>query len=759
MTLFTKQIFGLLLGLSVATVLHGAAHAQNAPIIRQIQVDGNQRIEESTVRSYLLVQEGDPFDNRRIDRSLKSLFATGLFADVSIRQNGDALVVSLVENPVINRIAFEGNLRIEKADLEREISLRPRVVFTRSKVQKDVRRILDVYRTNGRFAATVEPKVIQLDQNRADLVFEINEGKTTEVRKIRFVGNRSISDSKLRDAIRTKESAFYRFFSSDDVYDPDRLTLDRELLRRHYLRAGYADFKVESAVAELTPDREAFHITFSVSEGQKYDFGEAKLNVNIRGLDPKDLENLVEFESGETYDNELVDRTIDGLTQEIGTRGFAFVEIRPRINRDREKRLINVVFEVREGPRVFVERINITGNVRTIDKVIRRQFTIVEGDAFNASKLRRSRRRIQNLNFFKSVNVERVAGSTPDKAVINVAVEEQSTGSLNLGVGFSTDIGPLADIGIQERNLLGKGQSLNLNLTIAAEKSQINLAFTEPAFLDRDVSAGFDLFHRRRNLQDTSSHNAEETGITLRAGYPVIEDLRQNWAYTLSTTNITDVDDSASIFIKSQEGRVYLSQVSHGLFFDTRNSSITPTEGYTLRLSNDVAGLGGTLHYFRNQFSATKFFALTDDLILSGRGRVGHILGLGEDVRLNDRFFLGGETLRGFATAGVGPRDISTQDSLGGEWVYNGSVELKFPLGLPTEFGISGKVFSDFGSTGSVSPSGTNVQDTGAIRASVGFGIGWVSPFGPISVDLGFPFAKEDLDETETFRVNFGTRF
>lgn len=745
--------------LSGSLLLHGTVQAQNSSVIRQIQIDGNQRIEASTVRSYLLVQEGDRFDNRRIDRSLKSLFATGLFADVNIRQQGDALIVSLVENPVINRIAFEGNLRIEKADLEREITLRPRVVFTRSKVQKDVRRILDVYRTNGRFAATVEPKVIRLDQNRADLVFEINEGKTTEVRKIRFVGNREISDSNLREAIRTKESAFYRFFSSDDVYDPDRLTLDRELLRRHYLREGFADFKVESAVAELTPDREAFHITFSVSEGEKYDFGDALLNVNIRGLEPNDLESLVAFEAGETYDNELVDETIDKLTQEIGTRGFAFVEVRPRINRDREKRIINVAFEIREGPRVFVERINITGNVRTLDKVVRREFQLVEGDAFNASKLRRSRRRIQNLNFFKSVNIERVAGSAPDKAVINVEVEEQSTGSLNLGVGFSTDIGPLADIGISERNLLGRGQNLSLNLTIAAEKSQINLAFTEPAFLDRDLSAGFDLFHRRRNLQDTSSHNAEETGLTLRSGYPIVEDLRQSWAYTLSTTNITDVDNAASIFIKSQEGRVYLSQVSHGLTFDKRNSSVSPTEGYIIRLSNDVAGLGGTLHYSRNQIRAAKFFSIADDLILTGRGRLGHILGLGEDVRLNDRFFLGGESLRGFATAGVGPRDSVTQDSLGGEWVYNGSIELKFPLGLPTEFGISGKLFSDVGSTGSVNPSGANVLDSGAVRASVGFGIGWVSPFGPISVDLGFPITKENLDETETFRVNFGTRF
>lgn len=742
-----------------AALLPVAGSAQTGSVVREIAVEGNQRIDESTVRSYLLIQEGDGFDTRRIDRSLKSLFATGLFSDVTIQRQGETLVVKLVENPVINRIAFEGNNAIEDDSLQSEITLRPRVVFTRAKVQRDVRRILDIYRVNGRFAATVEPKFITLPQNRADLVFEVDEGSETEVRKIRFLGNRGMSDSELRGVVRTKESVFYRFFSTDDIYDPDRLTLDRELLRRHYLREGYADFRVSSAVAELTPDRTAFHITFSVEEGKRYKFGEVKLNLSLRGLKKEQLEDLVVAETGDTYDNKAIDDTIEDVTDRISSLGFAFVEVRPRINRNREKRTIDVTFEVREGPRVFVERINISGNVRTLEKVIRREFRIVEGDAFNASKLHRSRRRIQNLNFFKKVEVERVAGSAPDKAVINVAVEEKSTGALNIGVGFSTDLGPLADISIRERNLLGKGQDLDLNLTIAAEKSQVSLAFTEPYFLDRDVSAGYDVFHTRRDLQDTSSHDITETGAAVRAGYPITDDLRQNFRYTLSTTSITNVASNASPLIKAQEGRVYLSQVSHSLFYDKRDSSILPTEGFFLRLQNDLAGFGGTLHFLQNQVRGGHFIPISDDLVLAIRGRVGHVFGLGEDIRLNDRFFLGGDTLRGFATAGVGPRDTITKDSLGGEIVYNGTVELQFPLGLPTEFRIKGKMFSDFGSVTSVNPSNANIVDSANIRASIGAGVAWGSPFGPISVDVGIPVLKESLDVTESFRVNFGTRF
>lgn len=735
------------------------ARAQSQERIREIVIEGNQRIETGTIRSYLLVLEGDRFDNRRVDQSLKSLFATGLFADVVIQKQADALIIKVVENPVINRIAFEGNLRIEDDLLRPEVTLRPRVVFTRTKVQNDVKRLLDVYRVNGRFGATIEPKVIQLPQNRADLVFEIDEGPLTKVRTIRFVGNREFDDGDLRSVIRTKEAIWYRFFAEDDTYDPDRLTFDRELLRRFYLSEGYADFRVDSAVAELTPHRKAFFITFSVDEGKRYKFGDITLISGIKGLDSAALSRSLSMKKGDWYDNTLVDETIENLTEAVGNKGFAFVDVRPRVNRNKDTQEITIAFEVREGPRVFVERIDIIGNVRTVDKVMRREFKLVEGDAFNASKLRRSRQRIQDLNFFERVKIDREQGSSPDKAIIKVDVQEKSTGSLNFGVGYSTDAGPLLDVSIAERNLLGKGQRLSLATTIAAERSTINLSFTEPYFLDRDVAAGFDVFHLRRDLRDTSSFISQETGFGVRAGYPLSDFIRQSWKYRFNYSKIEDVSVNAATLIKEQEGERYVSLVGHTLALDKRDSRVSPTKGFVTRLSNEIAGLGGSVRFLRNELGAAQYYPLAKDWTLSLSGKAGHILGLGQDVEIPDRFFLGGDSLRGFATSGVGPRDRLSKDALGGEWMYSGSLQLVLPLGLPDELGISGRVFSDFGSLGTVNPSDTNVFDEASIRASIGAGVGWTSPFGPINVDFGFPVMKESLDETETLRMNFGTRF
>ena len=735
------------------------AQSEQGGVVREIVVEGNQRIEAGTVLSYMLLKEGDAFDNRRIDRSLKSLFATGLFADVTMRRQGEALIVNIIENPVINRIAFEGNSKLKDDDLSAELSLRPRVIYTRSKVQNDVKRILTLYRRKGRFAATVEPKVIQLEQNRVDLVFEINEGKWTEVRNIRFVGNREFSDDRLREVIRTRETRWYRFFSSDDNYDPDRLGLDRELLRRFYLSDGYADFRVLSSVAELTSDRKDFFITFTIEEGNRYTFGKVDTDIRLLDLKSEDVQPSIGVESGDWYDAELVEKTIDTMTNDIGTLGFAFVAIRPRINRNREERTVDVTFEINEGPRVFVDRIDIEGNVRTADEVIRREFRLVEGDAFNPSKLRRSKQRLQNLDFFEKVEMEQIPGSEPDKTAVKVNVEEKSTGSLSVGFGFSTTSGALFDVGVTERNLMGKGQYANVSAQIAARQSRIDLSFTEPYFLDRDVAAGFDLFHTSTDNQDASSYNTKQTGGNLRAGYSLSENLRQSWQQSLKQIEVEDVPSNASQYVQDAAGKDFLSELAHGIAYDKRNSSTFPTDGYILRMNNALAGIGGTKRYLRNTFDAAKYYSLYDQWVLSVRGSVGHIVGIGEDVNLLDRFFIGGDNLRGFATSGVGPRDKSTKDALGGEWMYRGGVELGFPLGLPEELGLSGKLFSDIGSVGKLNPSGSDVYDTGSLRLSVGTGVTWVSPFGPIAVDFGVPVIKEDFDEDENVRVNFGTRF
>jgi outer membrane protein insertion porin family len=733
--------------------------AQSAGTIKDVVVEGAQRIDPETIKSYLLVQPGDVFDPSKIDRSLKSLYSTGLFADVSLRRRGDFLVVKVVENPAINRIAFEGNEEVETLDLKAEISLRPRVIYTRTKVQKDVKRILSIYRSTGRFAATVEPKVIQLPQNRVDLVFEVNEGDLTEIQSIRFVGNREFSDSRLRNVIQTRETTWWRVFSSDDKYDPDRLTFDRELLRRFYLSDGYADFRVMSAVAELTPDRKDFFLTFTIDEGTRYRFGKVNIEARLRDLKVLDIAEVVPFKKADWYDLDAVNKAVTELTDRVGELGHAFVDVRPRINRNRKNRTIDIVFEINEGPRVFVERIDIVGNVRTQDRVIRREFRLIEGDAFNSAKLRKSRQQLQNLGFFETLSVERLPGSAPDKTVIKVEVQEKSTGQLSFGAGFSTTNGFLADIGITETNFLGKGQTLSLKVTLAALKSEIDLSFTEPYFLGREIRAGFDIFRASQDLQDLSSFDTDTTGFGLRGGYRITENLRQDWNYNFRLTKIADVSSSASTLIQAAVGTEITSRIAHALTYDKRDSVIVPTEGYVIRIQNELAGLGGSIRHFRNQIKAAQYYPIADLWVASISGRAGYIVGLGEDVHVLERFFIGGDNLRGFATRGAGPRDSTTDDALGGEWMYTGSLQLTFPLGLSPEYGVGGRTFTDFGSSGKLNPSGTFVKDVGSLRMSAGIGITWKSPFGPVGMDAAIPLLKEDFDITENVRINFGTRF
>jgi outer membrane protein insertion porin family len=737
----------------------GAAFAQQGTVVRQIRVDGTQRIDPETVQSYLLIKPGDVADADKLDRSLKALFATGLFADVVLHEEGGTLIVRVVENPIINRIAFEGNRRVNEEQLLSEVQLRPRVVYTRTKVQNDVKRILDLYRRSGRFAATVEPKVIQLPQNRVDLVFEVSEGQITGVRRINFVGNQRFSDGRLREVIQTKESRWWRILSTDDTYDPDRLSFDRELLRKFYLANGYADFRVVSAVAELTPDREGFYITFTIEEGDRYKFRNIEVNSRLRDLNVEDLRRRVTTDPNDWYDADKVEASINALTDAVGSFGYAFVDIRPRINRDREAKVVDVTYEIQEGPRVYVDRINITGNVRTLDKVIRREMRIAEGDAFNTAKLRRSRQRIRNLGFFDRVEVNNVPGEAPDRTVVNVEVQERSTGEISFGVGFSTADGALADVSLRERNLLGRGQDLKLGFTLSQRRQEVDLSFTEPYFLDKNLSAGFDVFHITRDFQRESSFDQKNVGFTLRSGYQITEPLRQTLRYTLREDTIENVSVDASRFIREQQGATLSSIVGQELLYDQRDDRFDPTEGYYFRLINDFAGLGGDVTFLRNRVGGGGYYPIADEWVASLTGELGYIMDFGEQIRIQNRFFIGGETLRGFASAGIGPRDITTGDALGGREYAIGTAQLTFPSGLPKELGIRASVFSDFGVLRDPDTTGPEVVDVDSIRVSLGVGAIWRSPFGPIRVSVAVPVRKEEFDDTELFRFSFGSRF
>ncbi|MDG2321453.1 MAG: outer membrane protein assembly factor BamA [Rhodospirillaceae bacterium] len=758
--------FRILVFITAATFCFASVFAQAQPAdgtISQIAVQGNQRIEPATIRTYIAVQEGDPFDPIAIDRSLKNLFATGLFADVSIGRQGEIMIIRVVENPIINRITFEGNDRLENDKLEPEVQLRPRVVYTRTKVQQDVERILDVYRRSGRFAVTVEPKVIELPQNRVDLVFEINEGEPTYVRKITFIGNEEFSDSDLRSTVLTREERWWRFLTSNDTYDPDRLAFDQELLRRFYLSEGYADFEVTSAVAELSPNRKSFFVTMMVDEGPRYRFGELTVDVSIPNLDSKDIQAAIVPKRGDWYNAEEIESTIDVFTDVIGAFGYAFVDVRPRVSRNAETRTIDIIFDVQEGPRVFVERVEITGNVRTLDKVIRREFRLVEGDAFNTARMRRSRERLQNLGYFKEVEIDNVPSEVyPDRTVVTATVEEQSTGELQFGIGFSSGYGALFDIGIRERNLLGKGQDLRLNFSLAQQQTQIDIGFTEPYFLNRRLAAGADVFATETDYLDEAGFISQSVGSTLRLGFNYNEYMFQRVSYLLSWTRLQGINQFASQFVREQQGTTTTSQISQTFAIDKRNNVIEPTDGYFISLSNDLSGLGGTEKYLRSNLAVGYYYEPFEGWIFSATGSAGHIIGIGESIKVFQRYQLGGNNLRGFDDFGASPRDSTIGDALGGDWVATAKVEMKIPLGLPEEIGITPKIFTDWGSIGSptdLKERSGDILQSQIIRGSVGLGIEWESPVGPINIDWAHVLRQADFDITQSFRVNFGQRF
>lgn len=746
--------------LSLAFSAGWSVPAQAAEVIKQIKVEGTERIEPATVLSYIDLQAGDTFDNDRLNNALKSLFATGLFADVSLYQEGHDLIIKVAENPIINQIAFEGNKKVKDEDLLNEIQLRPRNVLTRTKVQADVERMQEIYRASGRFSVDVEPKIIKLDQNRVNLVFEINEGPQTLISRISFIGNRHFDDSDLKKIISSHEDHWWRFWSSDDKYDPDRLAYDRELLRKFYLNHGYADFRIDNAIAELSPDRKAFYVTFTLEEGERYRVGKIHIQSNMPDVDANAYRKYVTFEPKDWYKANEIENTINKLTDALNDHRHPFVDVRPDVSRNRDSRSIDVTFNLNEGQKLFVNNINISGNVRTLDSVIRREMELSEGDPFNASKLKKSEQKLNDLGYFETVKVKPVPTAEPDRQDIDIAVEEKSTGELSLGGGFSTTDGPLADFSIREKNFLGKGQDVNFSTTLAAKRTQYSLSFTEPYFLKRDLSAGIDLFHTTTNYQSQSSYDTKQTGFGLRLGYPLSDHWRQDLSYRYNSNQIDNVPSTASIYIQQQAGHRTTSSIMQRLTYNTTDSRIEPTEGFISRFDTELAGLGGNARYYKFRLGGTYYYPVIEKWILSVLGEGGYIHGYGgETVHINERFYLGGDNLRGFYDAGVGPRDSATNDALGGNEFYRGSVQFEFPSGLPEDLGVRLHTFSDFGTLTQVDDTGAGIQDSGSIRVSAGAGVSWKSPLGLVHADFAAPLVKESYDKRQVFRFSFGTRF
>jgi outer membrane protein insertion porin family len=749
------------------------AESEDRAVVSRILVQGNQRIDATTVLSYLPIQPGDTIDAVTIDLAVRTLSRTNLFANVQLglQPNGD-LVVEIVENPIINQVTFEGNKALTEKKLRDEVTIRPRGIYTRARVQEDVGKIVELYRLSGRISATVTPKLVQLEQNRVDVVFEIDEGPETGVAG--FLGNEAFSDSDLREVMVTKQSRFWRLFSSNDNFDPNRIDYDREQLRKFYTNRGYYDFRILSSVAELKPDNAAFGITFTMDEGDRYNFGEVKVVTESERLNGEFLTRLLPIASGDLYESDRIERAVDTLTFAAGSAGYAFVEINPTYKANPETDTVDVTFNVKEGQRVYIDRINVRGNTRTLDEVIRRELVVGEGDAFNRSLIERSRNNLRGLGFFKDVKVEETRGSAPDRSIVNVTVEEQPTGELSVGAGFSSVDSFMLNLGITERNFRGRGQNIVARAEWGSLRQQIDFRFTEPKFMGRDLRAGFDMFHTRYDLSKYSSYDWRSTGAGLRLTYPLNSYSALSLRYFLKDDEVIIPSGYCSVgnfsTLCDQAGAFLNSSVGYTLNVNRANDPVRPTRGWSGAIRQDFAGVGGDVNYIKTEVEGAWYYGFSPRWVVTLQGTTGYISGWNSDpIRINDRFFKGGNSFRGFETAGMGARDLTTTDALGGNFYAIATAELTVPNYLPEEYGIKTSIFADVGTIGHLDDRykidrqtglpNANIIDDLSLRAAAGVSIHWRSPMGPIRFDLSKVLAKEDYDKTETFRFSTSTQF
>lgn len=753
----------------ILAVLLCASAPALAAVVREVAVEGTRRVEPATVLSYADIAAGQDLTEAERGDALSRVYASGLFSDVRIGQSGGRVTISVVESPVINQIAFEGNDKVKDDDLAQEIALGPRQVLSPAAVAADTERIAEIYRRRGRYAATITPQVIALDEGRANLVFEIDEGPVAKISRVAFVGNEAFSDSDLRGRILTRQHAWWRFFTSVDRFDPDRMRFDETQLRDFYLSRGYADMAVTSSLAELADDRRSFVLTFTIDEGPRYRVSAVRIeSATAEVPEPDYLLEHAAAKAGKWYNADHVTRSIDEITEALVEGNHVFVAVDGGLIRDPGQApdvaepTGTVLFRLTPAPKVYIERIEITGNSRTHDDVIRRQIDVVEGDPLSRARLDRARRDVADLGYFKDVRLDVRPGSAPGLKTVEIAVVEQSTGDISVGAGYSTIDGVLADFRIRERNILGKGYIGHLGFSISQGATQFDVGLADPHFLNRDLLAGIELFHTTRDLQDESSFDQKRTGGALRAGYPLGKYWRQTLKYRLEDNKIENVKSTASRYIREQEGSRTTSAISQRLTYDRRDSRINPTEGWYYWLDAEVAGIGGDAKYVSGTTGASLYHSIVPEWVVALTGEGGAIEGYNDDTpTIAERFYMGGYKARGFKKGGLGPRDLSTDDALGGKYFMRSTVELTMPIG-GNSYGLKGHVFSDAGTLwGLDAPesSDPNIVDDLEWRASVGVGLSWDSPIGPVRVDVADAVVKEDYDKTESFRFSFGSSF
>ena len=722
----------------------------------QIVIQGNKRLEsELILRSSGLKEMG--LDDRSFSQAIKNLYRSGYFSDVNIYKSKGVVYVNVRENPIIDLISIEGNKEITDEIILEEIGTRPRNVFSRELIKNDSEKILTLYKRQGFFSTFVEPKIIKVDENRVNLVFEVFEGKEATIKKVNFTNNKIFSDSTLKDVISSTEYRWYEFWGTNDRFDKDRINYDKDLLKKYYFDNGYIDFEIVSVNSSLVDNRKDFIVNFTIFEGKRYKITNVKFNSSIRNLSSIKIKDLVDVDKGDWFSSKELDDAIKKITDETSKMGYAFVDISPRIKKIGDNK-VEVTFEIQEGTKIFIDRINISGNVKTNDDVIRRELTFVEGDAYNSSKIKESERHIRGTGLFDNIEIKIDEMVGTNKTEVDVGVTERSTGQFTVGAGFSSLDGAIGSIGIKESNLFGEAKELSLNLGLSTRKSEIDLSFTDPYFLNKDLAAGIDIFNIRRNQKTYSGYKHNIIGFKLRTGFEIIDDLRYFSSYTLKRDKIHDIDNDTSIYIQAQEGKRVTSVIGQALQYDELNDRINPTDGYRVRFDVDYFGLGGDSEHILTELKIANFLRITDGVILGNFLEGGYIASI-KEVKINDLFFLNGDQLRGFKNLGVGPRDSSTSDSLGGEVYYVNRNELTFPIGLPDDLGIGGLIFADIGTVYNTSSSGSNIRDESSLRASAGIGLSWLSPFGPVKFYLSKAILKENYDKKEIFRFSFGTTY
>jgi outer membrane protein insertion porin family len=750
-------------------------HVQAAVI--GVSVEGNVRVERETIISYLQFRADENPSADKIDASIKALFQTGLFSDVKIDRRGSDLVIHVVENPMINRVHFEGNQEIDNPTLEKEVQVHQNMIYTKARVQSDTRRILALYQAKGFYNVRVNPQLIRLADNRVNIAFQINEANKTQIDEITFTGNRSISSDRLRSAMITKQKAWWNPFGNNTTYDGDKLEYDKELIRRFYLKNGYADVQVSAATAKLKQDGQGFLVNIVIEEGPRYTVSDVSVNVGSANLNGAELRRKVRTGVGDTFDASKVDKSVEALTLEASNQGFTFAKVDPKVDRNPSGRTVTISYNITEGTRAYVERIDIVGNTRTYDEVIRRELQLYEGDAFNRTLVERARRRLTALNYFEKIDFKERQGSAPDKLILTVELSEKSTGSLTFSVGYSSVETIVGTIEYAERNMFGRGYQQNISTSASFVRQSLNYSFTNPYFMGSPVAAGFDLFANNTDNQSSSSYTSTQYGGGLRTGFKLDEYQSLNLKWLLAQRYISGVNSTlATPTVLAQQGVTWKNAVGATYTYDTVDNPILPTSGLRAQLSTELAGAFGDAQYAKAEAKSWYFIPLLENqVVIKVAGSAGHIQALGTNtLNIQDRFFKGSDSFRGFAPAGVGPVQQGNNgafQTIGSNDYAIGTIEATFPLGLPEALGISGAVFTDFGTvfnSGGRDPfiGGTGtcvaacaIDDAAYFRASVGAGIVWQSPFGPLRLDWSYPLLKGPNDAVQYWRFSLGTRF